>query len=164
MRDIKFRQPILDLEGDLIYFHYWGFIDGAFIGPETSAATIKEASQLSQRFTMMSDREETEIYEGDILLVHNFYFDGGCEAEREVKGVVIFDSFGFELQNIHGWVAEYMGYNDGDEESHVRIANLIPERFMDVNDAGNAELLEMWGHHEESYLVIGNTHQNPELK
>ncbi len=57
MRNLKFRQF---LDGK---FHYWGYIDKAFISPLTNT----EAHDLeSQQFTGLLDKSGKEIYEGDI--------------------------------------------------------------------------------------------------
>lgn len=54
MRPIKFRQR----NGDR--WHYWGFIDDAFITP-------CRYDTPSQQFTGLTDRNGVEVFEGDII-------------------------------------------------------------------------------------------------
>ena len=56
MREIKFRQPILEKDGTLKFWHYWGFFDEKWNGPETHYSTIKSAKERSQQFTGLKDK------------------------------------------------------------------------------------------------------------
>lgn len=67
MNNLKFRQPKFNRKGEFTEFHYWGFVDGTFIQPETNFASIKEAKEVSQRFTGFKDVSNKEIFEGDFL-------------------------------------------------------------------------------------------------
>lgn len=62
MKEIKFRQPIW-LNCKFHGWHYWGFINGEFIGPCYDPDTSLDESQ---QFTGFHDAGENEIFEGDL--------------------------------------------------------------------------------------------------
>lgn len=79
MRELRFRQPII-VNGEFRYWHYWGFISsGHFASPETNSNTISNAQEKSQQFTGLFDKNETPIFEGDII---DMRYDDDPEEEH----------------------------------------------------------------------------------
>jgi hypothetical protein len=85
-REIKFRQR--NSKGG---WHYWGYIDGHFVGPlETFGIDGGDNNQ----FTGLHDKNGKEIYEGDIVvgqLIHTL------TKRIQLKGVMEYYKGGFAL-------------------------------------------------------------------
>ena len=84
MRQLKFRQPLLNRDGSFNKFHYWGIFPDSFVGREMSGCEKGD----DQQFTGLLDKNSVEIYEGDILLgryIHAnmvvYYDSGQCGYE-----------------------------------------------------------------------------------
>ena len=99
------------------------------------------------QFTGMYDMNGEEIWENDIIKLHQFLFDGS-EYEKEIlisieymSEMMCFVANLIEAKEIK----RYMGYEDEDTEKVV-----VP-----FND--------FYGLHEESFEVIGNIFDNAEL-
>lgn len=57
MSNIKYRQLV---DGR---WHYWGYVDGCFVGPITN----QEPKPVNCQFTGLHDAKGVELYEGDII-------------------------------------------------------------------------------------------------
>jgi len=73
MREIKFRQRVNGR------FHYWGFMDGGFIGPINPFDP-------SQQFTGLLDRNRKEVWEGNIL-----------RGKDDRRALIIWDTGSFRM-------------------------------------------------------------------
>ena len=105
-----------------------------------------ESSLELMQYIGLKDKNGREIYEGDILLLHQFLFDGH-EFENELIGEVVYDQeiCSFVLRNIRNAdVKKYMGYREHE-------------------DCGNIPIFNFYGLHEESFEKLGNIYENPEL-
>lgn len=101
-----------------------------------------------QQRTGLKDQNDRNIYKDDVILVHQFLF-GGAEIEKEFKGVVV-------------WIASVGSYG-------VKVIDQMNNNFLDYTGYENLEEMppftfsSLYGLHEESFEVIGNIHENPEL-
>tara|TARA_R110000851_G_scaffold322196_1_gene488101 strand:+ start:354 stop:800 length:447 start_codon:yes stop_codon:yes gene_type:complete len=94
------------------------------------------------QFTGLQDKNGVDIYVGDIVTSHQFLFDGN-EVESIIFGVIASNDFGWTLGRIKNkFYEDYTGYEPSE---------------------GETNLGDFYGLHEESFEVIGNIHQNPEL-
>lgn len=105
------------------------------------------------QFTGLTDVNNVEIYEGDILKCHQFLFDGN-EVEKEWIASVFYsadDNFtgggiaGFCLKIISGdFYFEHTSEEKGSEDACLPMSHI-------------------YGLHEDSFEVVGNIYQNPEF-
>jgi len=105
--------------------------------PVQSFAEILESpdSYIAMQFTGLLDREGVEVFEGDVVKAHYFYFNGNFDNDGEIIGVVRYSD----------WCAWGIGVVSGGGCSE----------WFDFLDTSHFE--------EPCIEVIGNIHQNPEL-
>jgi len=114
--------------------------------------TVIDINTLSQ-FTGLTDKNGKDIYDGDVVKFHYFYMSfgsnmGAQESEHELSGVVKWQEYGYGLDAIKGehW-AGYTGYSDGEGYSD----------FLHLAGMSESSV------HEESFEIIGNIYETPEL-
>ena len=106
----------------------------------------------TMQFTGRQDKNDKDIYEGDSVKFHYFYMSGSLqgasESEHELTGVIVWREYGWGLAAITGehWQG-YTGYQAGEGDSYI----------VDLYAMNESSI------HEESFEVIGNIYQNPEL-
>lgn len=125
----------------------WDTADYYENNPHYNSVLIEVIPETVCQYTGMTDKNEKKIFEGDIIKIHQFLFDGS-EYEKEITVSVEYINesacFGANLLEAKE-IKQYMGYTDQDVEKVV-----IP-----IND--------FYGLHEESFEIIGNIFDNPEL-
>lgn len=116
--------------------------------PELEGEFLVDKDTVGQ-YIGITDKNGKEIYEGDIVKMHQFLFDG-CEYEKEIIVSI-----------------EYM------EDIACFCANLLQAKEIMAymghnNEAGKYEkavvpFFNFYGLHEESFEVIGNVYENADL-
>ncbi|MEA0564564.1 YopX family protein [Lysinibacillus irui] len=136
MREIKFRGKclrtndwvygLLIIKRNEYYIGYISNISGIWSVIQVEPKTVGQ-------YTGLKDKEDKEIYEGDLVLLKNEF--------ASWKGTVVFDEGAFKLSIKHSW---------GTSVEHFNKTNVF-------NDMGARIQLN------NIYLVVGNIYENPEL-
>lgn len=166
MREIKFR--IWD--SNLRLFHYWGFINGNFVGLPSNNKNPKSITELqeeSEQYTGLKDKNGKEIYEGDIIRwqgkkkkrEHSNGYKTTIMHELAYQYVVSFENgaFGYKLgQDFQKDLAKIMEKRKPDkynweiigntyEASHYAyISHLKARRYAREKGAIGSHTLEEW--------------------
>lgn len=88
MKAIKFRQRLKShFWHNDEKFHYWGYIGDSFVSPMGKNETVGD----SEQFTGLKDKNDTDIYEGDVV-------DGVTHSDHTVHvGRVLYDYSGYRV-------------------------------------------------------------------
>jgi uncharacterized phage protein (TIGR01671 family) len=153
MRQIKFRAhkpvhgddktPVMTMPftlGNLQDKEDFDFTNGMYAAWDEFG--LEHEDTVVMQFTGLQDKNGVDIYEGDMITSHQFLFDGN-EVESIIFGVIGSNDFGWTLGRIKNkFYEDYTGYEPSE---------------------GETNLGDFYGLHEESFEVIGNIHENPEL-
>lgn len=130
MREVKFRA----WDGERLR-DVWsmGWVEGEmdYIGTPKYNGPAEDCELM--QYTGLKDKDNKEIYEGDIVLLKNEF--------TTWKGTVVFDEGAFKLSIKHSW---------GTSVEHFNKTNVF-------SDMGARIQLN------NIYLVVGNIYENPEL-
>jgi hypothetical protein len=140
MKEIKFRQPILE-NHKFKGFHYWGIIkEGVFVAPLQDARFF---NTLSYQYTGLKDSNGKEVYEGDIL--EFVYLNNGCPHKERV--FIEFDGLNF-MVSTRQYLSVIMfcggGLNSIDKRSGIKVIGNIYENpeLLKIKKSSAIKVLE----------------------
>jgi len=158
-REIKFRQPIENSDGEFVQWHYWGFIDDSFIAPAGYGYSNKSTTEDSQQFIGLKDKNGKEIYEGDILQYK--YYNASRQWWSTLEEAEKFKKQFKEQKDDHTTKKSVVKFSEG--KFHI-------EYPVDLSDVKRGHYIDSGSYHGGEYEtkywdfeIIGNKFENPEL-
>jgi len=138
---VCYIMPDAGLNSGIPYYDCWedlaNWIDDYEVIPETVG-----------QYSGKEDKNGCRIFKDDVVSLHQFLFDGS-EVECESRGVISYQETYFSIAKIESkFIEEYSGYKKG--EGEFPMTDFQPIHYK-------------YGLHEESFEVLGNIHDNPEL-
>lgn len=111
------------------------------------AVPIEKSGLIVMQSTGLFDKNGVEIFEGDVVELHhfteNYHITGGFyEGEETLVGVVKYGRTDDEIK--------YFG-------------KVYPPRWLLKNRYRELDFSDLYGVHEESFEILGNIYENPEL-
>lgn len=136
-------------EGKVMYYDIYPFKDDTLLlsYDEIAFDEVPAIDFILMQSTGLFDKNGREIFEGDVVELHrftkNYHKNGGLyEGEETLVGTVI---YGYTVDDI-----KYFG-------------KVYPPSWLFKNRYRELDFSDFSGIHEESFKVIGNIYQNPEL-
>ena len=163
MSDIKFRQLV---GGN---WHYWGYIDGCFVGPITN----QQRNPVNCQLTGLRDVNGVEIYEGDLV---NIYF---TSSDGEYIHDCIYKAEIGELGDLQFRFTKLLWVDSGHNQYPSSIILCLRYNNLDYeySESGAVKLKmpDSWGENnfhrtrwkqeDKSFYfeIIGNIYEHPHL-
>jgi uncharacterized phage protein (TIGR01671 family) len=99
MREIKFRLPMFGRDGKFLRWHHWGLIQCPWGVGFTGVFNPDIACELSQQYTGLRDKNNTDIYEGDVVRgTYTKEYGHGTETTGHIYQVIYLNG-SFDINN-----------------------------------------------------------------